>query len=173
MTPNKLHWYVGFVKSYQEKKVAEALSRMSIEYYLPIRKEKHKWSDRYKVVERLVLPRLIFVHATPEKRVEAVQAIYGLTGYLNEGGPYHPAIVPDDQLEAFRMMVDHGEEKVEVSQQNVAPGDHVRVVSGPLKGIECELVRVNEKSCIAVRLGSLGTATMELPVSSLEKISDN
>ena len=146
---------------------------MSIEYYLPIRKEKHKWSDRYKVVERPVLPRLIFIRTTFEDRIEHVKVIYGLMGYLNEGGPYHPAVVPDNQLEAFRRMVEHGEELVEVTKQEIAPGDHVRVVSGPLKGIECELVRVSQKTCIAVRLGSLGTATMELPVTSLEKISDN
>ena len=67
-------------------------------------------------------------------------------------------------------MVEFGEEKVEVMTQEVAPGDHVRVISGPLKGIECELVRVNGKSCVAVHLGPVGTATMELPLSSLEKI---
>lgn len=170
MTSNDLHWYVGFVKSCQEKKVAEALARMGIDHYLPIRKVKRKWSDRYKIVDTLVLPRFVFVHSTEQRRLETLKSIYGLYGYLNSGGPYHPAIVPDSQMTAFRMMVERGEEKVEVSTVEVAPGDHVRVISGPLKGLECELVRVNDKSCIAVRLGPAGTATMELSVSSLEKI---
>jgi hypothetical protein len=46
----------------------------------------------------------------------------------------------------------------------------VRVLDGPLAGLECELVSVGGGRCLAVRLGLLGTATMDLDIQTVEKI---
>ena len=170
MTNNALHWYVGFVKPYQERKCADALAKLGVAYYLPVQREKRKYSDRVKEVERLVLPRMIFVRTTETKRIPLLSEIYGLYAYMNEGGAYHPAIVPDRELDEFRFMVDHSDTQVMVSSQPFVAGDRVKVIAGPLKGLECELTSVGEKRCVAVRLGKVGTAFLEFPPSSLALI---
>ena len=167
MTNNALFWYVGFVKPYQERKCAEALAKLGVEYYLPVQREKRKYSDRIKEVERLVLPRMIFIRTTQVRRVQLLKDIYGLYAYMNDGGPYHPAVVPDRELEEFRFMVDHGEGKVAVSSMPFVPGDRVKVIAGPLKGLECELTSVGEKRCVAVRIGRVGTAFLEFEPAAL------
>lgn len=167
MTNNPLHWYVGFVKPYQERKCADALRKLGVICYLPVQKEKRKYSDRIKEVERLVLPRMIFVRTTETKRIPLLSEIYGLYAFMNEGGAYHPAIVPDRELDDFRFMVEHSETRVMVESQLFMPGDRVKVIAGPLKGLECELTSVGEKRCVAVRLGRVGTALLEFPPSSL------
>ncbi len=57
-----------------------------------------------------------------------------------------------------------------LSDRPLAPGDRVRVMSGPLTGLECDLVSVGGGRCLAVSLGPLGTATMDLDLESVEKI---
>ncbi len=43
--PGKLNWYVAYVKSCSEFKVAEFLEKFGYEYYLPVKREVHQWSD--------------------------------------------------------------------------------------------------------------------------------
>ena len=61
-------WLVAYVQSCLEKKTAERLKTMGVEYYLPIQSEIRQWSDRRKKVDRLVIPMMIFVHVTPQER---------------------------------------------------------------------------------------------------------
>ena len=172
MTPNsapdRLCWYVGCVRSCQEKNVAEALGKRSVEYYLPLRREVHRWSDRRKVVECLVLPRYIFVRCTDAQRRSILAEDSRIVRFLSSGGEV--SVVRDAEMEAFRLMVEKGSGTVRVSDSPLSAGDRVRVLSGPLAGLECELLEVGGGRCIAVRLGTFGTATMDLDVDTVEKI---
>ena len=161
------HWYVARVRSCQEKKAAEGLASRGTEYYLPVRREVRRWSDRRKVVDALVLPRFIFLHCTNQERLEALAAEPRIIGFLSSEGV--PSVVRDVEMEAFRRMVEQGG-GVSVTRQPLAPGDRVRVLDGPLAGLECELVSVGSGRCLAVRLGLLGTATMDLDIQTVEKI---
>ena len=66
----KLNWYVGFTRSCQEKKVAEAMQILGVEHYLPIQKVQRVWRDRLKVIDKMVIPRMVFVHTYEEKRIK-------------------------------------------------------------------------------------------------------
>jgi len=167
MTQSKL-WYVAYVHSCRERKSAEELSLHGIECYVPVRKELRQWSDRKKVVERLVLPRMVFIHCTPQERIALLAFAPSITRYMSEGGPYKPVVVPDDQMDTFRKMVDYGDTDLCVTSREFGPGDKVEVVGGPLKGLECELVSVSGNRCLAVRLGAVGTAIMDIPAEYLK-----
>ena len=169
MTNSALHWYVGYVKPYQERKSAEALEKLGVEYFLPVQQEKRKYSDRVKVVDVLILPRMIFVRSTESRRCKLLEDVYGLYAFMSNG-TYHPVVVPDQQMKDFRFMVEHGSGKVKVSSSPFSPGDRVKVVDGPLKGLLCELVAVGEKRCVAVRLGTVGTALLDLSPADLALI---
>lgn len=169
-TGSGLHWYAATTRSCQERKVASALESMGVEHFLPVQKVARRWSDRVKMMDRLVLPRFIFIRTTEAERVRPLENIPALCRYLSNGGPYNPVVIPDAQMDAFRRMVEFGEDKVVMTDSFLAPGDKVRIVSGPLKGLECELVTVRDKHCIAVRMGLLGAATLEVSRNVLEKI---
>ena len=172
MTPNSssgdgLHWYVGCVRSCQEKKAAEGLGRIPVEYYLPLRRELHRWSDRRKLVECLVVPRFIFVHCKDADRAQILAREPRIWRFLASSGK--ASVVPDKEMDAFRQMVEYGEGSIRVGESPAA-GDRVIVKSGPLEGMECELVSVAGGRCLAVRLGALGTAMMDLDLETVEKI---
>lgn len=167
MTNDALHWYVGYVKPYQERECAKALTKLGVEHYLPVQQEKRQYKDRVKLVEALILPRMIFIRTDEPQRIRLLNDIYGLYAYMTSGGTYHPVIVPDRQMKDFQFMVERGGGKVKVSSERFSPGDRVKVKDGPLKGLECELVSVGEKHCMAVHLGTVGTAMLELSTAQL------
>lgn len=168
--PNERKWFIALVKSNQERKAAEVLQKMGREYYLPIQREMHRWSDRYRIVERLVIPRMIFVRCTEFEREEAKRLVWQIYGFMSNGGPYNPTFVRDAEMETFRAMVEHSGRNVSMSSVPLAVGDHVKVTSGPLAGYECELISIGTERCLAVRLGAIGIATMDLALDTVEKI---
>lgn len=167
---NDKRWYVAYVKSCRERKAAEGLAALGYQYYLPVQRVVRRWSDRRKIVERLVLPRMIFIRCAEKDRIRPLEEIDALYRYITVSGTYTPAVVRDEEMEAFTRMVEHGGRDINFAYNPPVPGDRVRVVTGPLTGMECELVSVSGKRCLAVRLGVLGTATMDLAVDDIQKI---
>ena len=103
-------WLVAYVQSCLEKKTAERLKAMGVEYYLPIQSEIRQWSDRRKKVDRLVIPMMIFVHVTPQERPLPL-TLQAVSRYMVLRGESRPAVIPDEQMERFRFMLDDHAEK--------------------------------------------------------------
>ena len=162
-------WYVALVRMHHEKKVSERLSKMGIENFLPIQQEIHQWSDRRKIVESVLLPMMVFVHADAKERKE-VLSFSTVSRYMVMRGENRPAVIPDDQMARFRFMLDYSEEAVCMNSSPLARGEKVRVIKGPLTGLVGELVTVGGKSKIAVRLNMLGCACVDMPVGYVEPI---
>lgn len=161
-------WLVAYVQSCLEKRTARRLAAMGIECYLPIQSEIHQWSDRRKRVDRLIIPMMIFVHVTPQERALPL-SLQAVNRYMVLRGESTPAVIPDEQMAQFRFMLDYSPEAVEMCSTPLAPGDAVKVIKGPLAGLEGELVILNGKSKVAVRLDMLGCAHVDMPVGFVEK----
>ena len=166
---NERNWYIACTRSCQDRNVAQALSARGYEVYVAIRREVRQWSDRKKVVDRLLIPRSVFVRCTESERRNSLAEIPYLTHYLTEvPGTYKPAIVPDKQMNDFIAMVDSTNGNVTVTDRELRPGDMVRVTEGALEGRVVELVSVDGKDCLAVRLPILGTACIQIDRKSVE-----
>lgn len=123
-------WLVAYVKSCMEKKTAERLTAMGIEHYLPVQTVERRWSDRVKRMEKLVLPLMIFVHVTPKERPLPL-TLSAVSRYMVLRGQHTPAVIPDQQMERFRFMLDYSPEAVKFSASSLSPGDPIRVIKGP------------------------------------------
>ena len=124
-------WLAAYVRLYHEKKTRDRLTAMGIESFLPVQEEIHQWSDRRKKIERVVIPMMIFVHVDPAERAE-VLTLSSVSRYMVLRGQSTPAVIPDEQMERFRFMLDYSEEAIEVCSSPLAPGEQVRVIKGPL-----------------------------------------
>lgn len=161
-------WLVAYVQSCLEKKTAQRLAAMGIECYLPVQSEIRQWSDRRKRVDCLVIPMMIFVHVTPQERPLPL-SLQAVSRYMVLRGESTPAVIPDEQMDRFRFMLDYSPEAVEMCSAPLAPGDAVKVIKGPLAGLEGELITLNGKSKVAVRLDMLGCAHVDVPIGFVEK----
>ncbi len=162
-------WLVAYVKMHHERKVKERLDAMNIESYLPIQEEVRQWSDRKKKIQRIVMPMLIFVRVD-QKEQNQVLTLPAVFRYMILRGEHQPAVIPDRQMENFRFMLDFSESTVNMESEMPQAGESVRVIKGSLKGLYGELISQEGKTRIAVRIDQLGYATVELPVSYVEKV---
>lgn len=163
-------WLVAIVRICHEKKTSERLTKMGIENFLPIQQETRQWSDRRKVVDRVLLPMMIFVHVDPHEQRE-VLTLSATSRYMVLRGEHTPAVIPDQQMARFKFMLDCSDETISLSTSPLAPGEKIRVIKGPLIGLEGELVNTNGKSKVAVRLSMLGYACVDMPIGCVEVLA--
>lgn len=164
-------WLVAYVRMRHEKKTSERLTQMGIENFLPVQEEIHQWSDRRKRVERVLMPMMIFVHVDLRQQKE-VLTLSSVSRYMVLRGESAPAVIPDEQMNRFKFMLDYSEELISMNSAPLARGEKVRVIKGPLAGLEGELVHVDGKSKIAVRLDVLGCACVDMPRGFVEPIQE-
>lgn len=168
---NKIkHWLVACIQSNREKKTYERLISLGIESFLPLQEEIHQWSDRRKKVQRVVIPMCVFVRVADSERLQILQ-LPSVNRFMVLRGENTPAMIPDSQMERFKFMLDYSEQAVEMCYEHLQLGERIRVVKGPLAGLEGELVTVGGKSKVAVRIDILGTALVEIPLGFIERIA--
>ena len=167
--PEERKWYVAYVRLFHERKTAEKLAAMGIESFVPVREEIHQWSQRKKKVMRVLIPQMIFIHATPKERLEAL-TLASISHYMVLRGEHTPAVHPDRQMQQFMFMVDYSEESIEMYNSHLQPGQSIKVIKGPLAGMEGELMEIEGKSKGIVRLDLLGCAGVDMPIGFVEAI---
>jgi transcription antitermination factor NusG len=162
-------WLAAYVKMHHEKRVRDRLTAMGIENFLPVQVEVRQWSDRRKKIERVLIPMMIFVRVNSREQ-RTVITEPSVLRYLTLRGEYTPTEIPAGQMDRFRFMLDCSESAVSFSADDLQPGETVRVIKGSLSGLEGELVTIDGKSRIAVRILQLGCAIVEMSASLVEKV---
>lgn len=163
-------WVAALVQVRSEKSVGKKLDTLGIANYVPIQSEIHQWSDRRKKVERVVIPMIVFIQTEMEgiKKLVYHPFIHKLLTYP---GQKKPAIIPDSQIENLKFMLGQSESMVEIRDTVFKTGDLVRIIRGPLKGMEGELCRVETgKTVVSVRIDCLGYACVSVEIGELEII---
>ena len=166
----KEHWYALYVRMHHEKKTAEILQQLGCQCFLPVQEVVRQWSDRKKKVKVIVIPMIVFVRCTEKRRVELLNILPSVVGTLMDRCTKKPAIIRDEEMNTFMFMLDSCEGAVNFSESDLVKGEIVEVVKGPLKGLKGELIEVEKKSQVQVRIDCLGVASVEVPIECLKKV---
>jgi transcription antitermination factor NusG len=126
-------WYAVHVYPQNEKKVVAELERKGIKTFLPLRGERHRWSDRNQLVQVPLFPCYAFVHIVPTPHLRAaVQQTPRVIRLLSPNG--EPAPIPDSEIESIRTLLAGN---VPVSPYAfLQAGQKVRIRGGCLDGLE-------------------------------------
>ena len=162
-------WHVAYVRLHHERKASQKLEAMGIESFVPLKEEIHQWSQRKKKVSVVLTPQMIFIHATEEERMRAL-TLSSISRYLVLRGEHQPAVVPDKQMERFMFMVNYSEECVHTLEIPLTPGQKVRVIKGPLAGLEGEFIEMEGDTKVVIRLDLLGCFGTNMPAGYVEPI---
>ena len=159
-------WIAVLVQVNCEKRTATQLGKVGYETYIPTQQEIHQWSDRKKKVERLIMPMVVFVRATvrEEEWLRDQSYIYKLLALpgSDEDKKKFASPIPDYQIERLKFLLENAETEVTIVS-NFKVGDSVRVVSGPLKGLEGVVSEADEKSSIVgIQIDGLGYACVKI-----------
>lgn len=166
-------WYVIFTKHNCEKKLQQTLETNGYNSYVPVYSTVRQWSDRKKKVIVPLINSVVFVQV-PEILLNDLYNFSHVKGILKELGK--PAIVRDYEIENLKIIAkEWNGEAVSTNSENqyFEKGDKVEVLRGPFAGIFGELVEINGKHRVVVRLKSMNVEFMiNVPLNVVKKSSE-
>ena len=167
----KYNWYAVRVKSRSEKKVWSDLVEQGIESYVPLQRRLRQWSDRKKWVEMPLISGYVFVNIS-RKEYEIVLRTYNVICYIYFEGK--AAVIRDSDINLLKRMLGQSEVELEVTAEDLKPGQMVQIVNGPLIGVVGELIEFMGKNKVALRIAPLGyTVLVEAPEKNLVPVPED
>jgi transcription antitermination factor NusG len=145
MSPGELNveegerWFALSVVPRKEKATAQTLRAKGYEDFLPMYSVKRRWSDRVKTVDMPLFPGYVFCRFDPKIRlpilkIATVMAVAGLGKT--------PQPVPDEEIRALQVVCESGMQPVPCPY--ITAGAKVRILEGPLTGLEGILTEASE-----------------------------
>jgi transcription antitermination factor NusG len=122
-----------------------------IEVYCPLNKVRRKWSDRIKTIEEPLFKSYVFVKISDDERTN-VRMTNGVVNFVYWNGK--PAIIKEKEIQIIKRFLDEYE-NVEVVKMELAAGDRVQVMAGPMMDKEGKVLEVKNKMA-KVCIDSLG-----------------
>ncbi len=156
-------WYPVYTHPRAEKKACLALANKGIETYLPLRRQLKHWSDRKKWVEEPFIKSYLFVHITEQEQTEVLMT-KGIARFIYFGGKV--ASMPERQIDDLKLLMISSVE-LEVTEENLLPGEKIIIKAGPLKGMTGEIISYRSQKQLALRLESLGCSIIIHAAASL------
>jgi len=131
-------WFAVWTRSRQEKSSAAMLAKLGVENYLPLTSKMRVWSDRKQRVTFPLFSGYLFVRLDLLRDSKlTILKVPGIAGFV--GNQTGPLPIPDDQIESIRTLL--ASKEVFTVEPTIRKGDRVRVIRGPMIGLEGLLVR--------------------------------
>lgn len=149
-------WYAVVTKPRAEATALEHLARQGYECLLPrVRRILRNAAGLKPRIESL-FPNYLFLRADPERMSLApVRSTRGAIGLVRFGA--EPVRVPDTVIEGIKSRIDAEDGLVRLASPDLAPGQGVRVMEGPLVGWEGVFLSTESMDRVRLLLELLGT----------------
>jgi transcriptional antiterminator NusG len=137
-----MNWYAIYTRSRHEQKANKHLLEKKIETFLPLMERWSRRKDRRKRIHIPLFPGYLFVRTPLEAQIHLkVLKTDGVVRIL--GNNENPIPIPDEQIRAIQSLIRNG---VAVERHPyLKEGMKVKVVNGPLIGIEGILLKTQTK----------------------------
>ena len=158
-------WYVLFVKSNQEKMVAQHLSSREIDHFLPAYESVRQRKDRKVKLLSPLFPGYVFVRLPLVNRLKVllIPNVVNLVGTSKA-----PAVISDQEIDSIKRGIAHGKAE---PYPYLKAGDKVVIKHGALAGLEGILIRVANGTRVLIHLHSICRAFgVEVDSSSVEPV---
>lgn len=145
-------WYAVHTRSRHEKQVERLLAEKQVEIFLPLRREVHRWKDRYKQVELPLFSGYVFVRILPDAdvrlRVLRTVGVVRIVGFAQKD-----AAIPCEQIETLRRLT--ASDAPLHRHRYLRAGQRVKVISGTLAGVEGTLVRLRKSDRMVISIAQI------------------
>ena len=134
-------WFALVVRSRRERCAATSLASKGYDCLLPVRKERHRWSDRWKELDLPLFPGYLFCRFEAYERA-AVLSIPGVLSVVGIGRT--PIPVDSNEIAAVQLVGQAGFSARPWSYVEI--GEAVRLDRGPLQGLTGIVVQCKSES---------------------------
>lgn len=162
-------WIAAYTKPRSEKKTASELTKLGIETYVATQYQIRQWSDRKKKVDIVVIPSIIFAQIF-EEQLTSILFHRNILKVITRPGENKAAKIPSVQIDKLKFIIGQTEIPVLFDPNLFSVHNTVRVVRGPLQGLEGEVIHCNDTSELIVQIDLLGGARMTIDKKELELI---
>ena len=146
-------WIVVRSKPRSEKVAHNELVKKNIEAYLPLLKERRKWSDRKKWVEFPLFSSYLFARIDIKDSIFVLQT-QGVNTIVKFGKQI--AIVQNSVIEAIRLAMEGGYQLEPV--EYFVEGNRVEVVAGPMKGVKGIVAKLKGQNRLIIKIDAIQQA---------------
>ena len=161
-------WYVAKTRNFRgEIKMRDTLTGLGVENFVPVRRAR---KTRGGIKETPALPNVVFLNATKEEACALVTEEFLPINYIIDCATHQMMVVPDKQMEDFRRVFDYSVEEGGLVDRPLSLGDKVRVIRGPLKGVEGHVMEFQGRLYVVVALMGCIFARARVPRAWLELI---
>ena len=143
-------WIALYTKPRHEKVVQEELNQKGFQTYLPLLKERRRWSDRKKWVEFPMFKSYIFVKTELKESIFILQTS-GVVKIIKFGEKI--ATLKESNIQAIRLMIEGGYNPKQI--EYFIKGDPVEVKDGPLKGLIGEVIQIGKDNHLIIRVDAI------------------
>jgi len=159
-------WFAAYTCANHEKRVVEHFEARAVEHFLPLYPSVRRWKDRRVQLELPLFPGYVFVRIAvgARLRVLEVPGVVRLVGF--NGQPYP---LSDGEIESLRKGIMNGS-RIE-PHPYLSVGSRVRIKSGPLAGVEGNLVRKKNTFRVVLSLDLIArSAAVEVDSADIERV---
>ena len=146
-------WIVVRSKPRSEKVAHNELVKKNIESYLPLLKERRKWSDRKKWVEFPLFSSYLFARIDIKDSIFVLQT-QGVNTIVKFGKQI--AIVQNSVIEAIRLAMEGGYQLEPV--EYFVEGNRVEVVAGPMNGVKGIVAKLKGQNRLIIKIDAIQQA---------------
>jgi transcription antitermination factor NusG len=160
-------WYALYTCPRHEKRVAEQIEQRSISCFLPVYRSVRRWKDRRKELELALFPGYVFVRIDLKDRLRVLQ-LPSVVRFVSFNG--QPTPLPEGEVESLINGLANG--VCAAPHPYLTVGRHVRVIRGPLAGMQGILVRRKDRFRIVLSLDLImRSVAVEVDESDVEPCS--
>jgi transcription antitermination factor NusG len=141
------HWYAVYTLSNHEKCVQGQLEQRSVESFLPLYETLRRWKDRKVRLQLPLFPGYLFVRIPLCDRLRVLQipSVVRLVGFNGT-----PVALPEEEMRALRNGLAQG--ICAEPWPYLTSGRRVRIVRGPLYGMQGTLLRKKNQTRVVITL---------------------
>ena len=164
-------WHVLYVKSQHEKRIDVRLKELNLDSFLPLVTTMRQWSDRKKKIQKPLFPSYIFLYVNSKKDFYKALDIEGVFKYLSYGECY--ATVKAHEITRIKQLLRlEGFSDMGVTNNIPKVGEKMMINFGPLNGLQCQVVRANNRNKVFVKIESIRQIiTAHVPNSYLSPLN--
>ncbi|WP_448782252.1 antiterminator LoaP [Blautia sp.] len=169
-------WYVMQVRTGTEENIrcqcqrlisSDTLERCFIPYY----QQKKRFQGEWHIQERILFPGYVFlITQNLEKLVESLKKVIGMTKLIGTGDEIVP--LSEAEISLITKLGGESTESIVKISQGIIEGDQVHILSGPLKGLEGAIRKIDRHKRIAYLSVDMFNRTVDMKVG-LEIVAKN
>ncbi len=144
------HWIAVYTKPRHEKVADSELTRKGFTTYLPVIRQKRKWSDRTKWIDVPLFKSYIFVRIELKNKIHVLETagVHRVVTFQNK-----IATIPEEQIQAIKFMIEGGFNPENTDYFVV--GDKVEIMGGPLVNIQGIVSRIDGEDKFVIKIDAI------------------